>query len=525
MGFYELLQSGANRSTTENGAAGFFTSGKALLDINFAASSMRRMETDEIVSMLENALREDTELAMKWLFYLRDVRGGMGERDSFRKMLGHIGHKHPKLADALLDTYVEGVSMIPYYGRWDDLFALFDTHKSKVMKIVKRQLDKDLEAVRLNNRLDLEKSDGYRYSVSLLAKWLPSINTSNTESRKAARKIAKELGMSDKAYRKTLSALRKDIAVVEGIISDGRWEEVNYEHVPSKANILYANAFMRHDRIRRRGYLDALEKGEAKVNAKTAFPHDIVHALVCDRYNHENDSLHDAMWKKLIDGNVLEKNVIVVSDGSGSMTQRVQVDTSVTALDVASSLAIFFADQLEGPFAHKFITFSRNPQIVDLNGLDSLRDKYNEVRRHNEIEDTNIEAVFDLILQSAVGSHASQEELPDCILVISDMEFNVCACSNNASYGSLEPRLFDVIAERYVRAGYKMPRLAFWNVCSRTRTIPVIQNDLGVALISGFSPSAIQMAMSGEPDPYKCLVEVLNSERYAPVGESLKQVV
>ena len=228
-------------------------------------------------------------------------------------------------------------------------------------------------------------------------------------------------------------------------------------------------------------------------------------------------------------------NTIVVADGSGSMTCTVDRKSKVTALDVANALAIYFAERSSGQFKDKYITFSDRPQFVDFSHCDSLHAKLQTARSHCEVANTNIEKVFDLILTSAVNNHMRQDDLPANVLIISDMEFDDCATSGEPKlergwWGSYysnavnrpDQRLFDAIAKRYANAGYKMPRLVFWNVNSRTGTIPVKENDLGVALVSGFSVNVAKMVMSNKLDPFECLLETINSERYSPVEEALR---
>ena len=155
----------------------------------------------------------------------------------------------------------------------------------------------------------------------------------------------------------------------------------------------------------------------------------------------------------------------------------------VTALDVANALAIYFAERASGEFKDKYITFSKSPQLVDLGKVKTLRDKISIALKHNEIANTNVEAVFDLILNTAIKHNMKQEDVPQNILIISDMEFDEATCCAPS-----DERLFTTIGKKYANSGYKLPRLVFWNVNSRTRTIPVTQNENGVALVSGFSP-------------------------------------
>lgn len=503
----QTLNNEYNVSITENGAVGYKTTGKELLDLNFAVASLRKMTDAEVAKRFMKAFCEDQILAIKWLFYARDVRGGLGERRLFRVVMAELIKSNPEMI-------IPVINLIPEYGRYDDLWCLLDDKEAAkvIYQIVDNQLKRDWEAM------------AAKKPISILAKWMPSINASSVKTKEYGKKMCKALKMTEREYRKALSKLRKYLDVVEVKMSDKNWSEIKYEAVPSRANLIYNNAFLRNDETRRREYLGKLEKGEAKINASTLFPHDIVH-----KYMNGNmwsarlkakDAAIEAMWKALPDTVKGCGNTIVVADGSGSMTCTVDNNSRVTALEVANALAVYFAERSSGDFKDKYITFSHNPQIVDFSKCNSLHDKLQTALAHNEVADTNIEKVFDLILTTAINGNMHQEDLPKNILIISDMEFNRCARCNS---GYPNQTLFNAIAKKYARAGYKMPRLVFWNVNSRTGTIPVKENELGVALVSGFSVNVAKMVMSGKTDPFECLLEAINSERYAPIEEALKK--
>lgn len=350
--------------------------------------------------------------------------------------------------------------------------------------------------------------------ISLLGKWLCSENCSSKQNRQYAKILREGFGLSPKEYRQSLSALRKYLDVVERKMCANEWDEIDYSAVPSKANLIYKNAFMEHDALRRQEYLDKLQKGEVKINSSVAFPHDIV-SKYSKRHNEfwrlvvdKEDATLEEMWKALPDLVQGCGNTIVVADSSGSMRCKVNPKSQDTALDVANALAIYFAERSSGEFKDKYITFSERPQLVDLSKGETLKDKLNIAYAYDEVADTNIEATFDLILQTAINSNATQDEIPANVLIISDMEFNMATC------GRPDEALFQTIEAKFAAAGYKMPRLVFWNVNSRTNTIPVKENELGVALVSGFSVNVIKMVMSGKLDPYEVLVEQLMSPRY-----------
>lgn len=513
MNFMESVKETLNNETqlTENGAVGYKTTGKKLLDLNFSITSLRNKSEKEIENKFVDAFYEDKMLAMKWLFYCRD-REAIGERRTFRTIMKYLASNHKDIAKEVL-------ALIPEYGRWDDLWCLLDTElKDDIIAIIKKQLDEDAKNLMGNK------------PISLLAKWMPSINTSSFETKQLAKFIRKEIGMTNVQYRKLLSKMRKYLNVVEIKMSAKEWNEINYSTVPSRANLIYNSAFLRNDEERRREYLAALERGDknVKINASVLFPHDIVH-----RYSEGNgwysrrlkakDTTLEELWKALPDYVKGNGNTICVADGSGSMTSTVG-GTSVSALDVANALAIYFAERSSGQFKDNYITFSNKPKLVDFSKAKTLREKIEIALRHNEVADTNIEAVFDLILKTAINKNMSQEELPKNILILSDMEFNSCARCNNG-WGRPDQTLFDTFAKKYAAHGYKLPRLVFWNICSRTGTIPVKENDLGVALVSGFSPAIVKMVLSNSTDPFECLLEQLNTERYKPIEDALVNII
>lgn len=510
MNFWETAKHKAEMeeiSITENGAVGHKTSGHALLDLNFAVASLRNASESEIETKFIKAYQEDPVMAVLWLFYVRDPRGGLGERRLFRICANWLSENQKEVFDKI-------VRLIPEYGRFDDWWNILPPISAAYF--VKEQLKKDTAAMRR------------KQPISLLAKWMPSINTSSAKSKVNAHVFARSLMLSDRNYRKMLSEMRAYLDVTERKMSSNDWKKIKYESVPSRANLIYNDAFLKHDETRRRKYLDKVSAGETKMNAGVLFPHDIIHSYVdspAARLGGTDAGL-EAMWKSLPDTVQGNGSTIVVADGSGSMMARIG-NTSISALEVANALAIYFSEHCRGQFKDRYITFSENPRFVDFSGAKNLIDKYSIARSHNEVANTNIKAVFDLILHTAIESGMHQEDIPANILIISDMEFDSCAVmeAGNGWWRSRDASpnktLFAQIENEYMAVGYKLPRIIFWNVNSRTATIPLRENDLGVALVSGFSPNICKMVMSAKTDPYELLVETLHSERYVPVMNAL----
>ena len=494
MSFLQGLEKELNISITENGAVGYKTTGKAILDFNFKVASYRSKTEKEILNDFKDVWFENKELALKFLFYVRDIREGVGERKLFRTILPEIAYT---LDNRVFDWVME-------YGRADDLFVFFNTELEKQM----------IEFVKTKLLEDTNNYQNYK-PVSLLAKWMPSINTSSKETRNLAKKFIKAFEIDEKTYRKMLSGLRKYLDVVEKKCCANKWNKIDYSKVPSQANLKYKAAFLKHDLERRQSYLTKLEKGKTKINASVTFPHDIV-----NKYGSHNgwycptlkyDATLEQMWKALPNYVKENNNTLVIRDGSGSMTCNVG-GTNITALDISTALAIYFSERASGDFKNKFITFSSSPKFIDLSTRETLKDKLDKCYAENDCSNTNIEKTFDLVLSVAIKNNLKQEEIPN-LLIISDMEFDSCVyCNSN---------LFETIRSKFRRAGYELPKLAFWNVNSRTGTIPVIKNQLGVALVSGFSPAITKMVLNGETDPYKALVKEITSERYSQISLKL----
>ncbi len=491
-----VLDNEHNISVTENNALGYATSGKNLLDFHFAVSSLRSADETEILNRFIKAYYDDRVLAIKWLFYARDARSGLGERRLFRIILKELAINNSEID---MHTIIQ---LIPEYGRYDDLLVLLDTPwQDEVIELIKAQLFKDVIA---------QNSDE---PISLLAKWLPSINTSSENTRRQAKLIASKLNMSDKEYRLMCSSLRKALGVIEVNMSANDFESIKYESVPSKANLIYRNAFLRHEPERRGAYLKALARGETTINAQVLYPYEIVSAYTTGRRLNSLDETLEQLWNALPEIESL-KNTIVVQDGSGSMTVSVG-NTHCSALDVAISLAIYASQHCVGPFKNRYLTFSMNPRYIDVSAGNNLHEKLQLAMAYNEIANTDIYKVFELILTTAKKHKMSQSEIPQNILIISDMEFDGCA--KNA-----DERLFEMIRKEYTKAGYMLPRLIFWNVNGRTNTIPVKENKLGVTLVSGFSINVFKMVVSNQLDPYLCLTEILNVDRYAAFDNIIK---
>ncbi len=494
----QYLKQESNKKLTENGAATLKTTQSDCLDLFATVGAIRRDSDEEITARFMRAFTEDKDIAMKLLFFARDIRGGLGERKVFRVCLKWLSYNAP-------ETVRKNLSYISEYGRFDDMLALFGTPVEKdALEFIRKQLQKDVAAMNNNEE------------VSLLGKWLPSVNASNAETIRTAKKIARYLLMDDKTYRKTLSQLRAYIRIIENNLREKDYT-FDYEKQPSKAMFKYRNAFVRNDGERYREFLNKVSVGEAKLNTATIAPYELVEPYLNTAwYNGGNSSFMkvltenvknslNATWKALPDF-CCEGNSLAIIDTSGSM----YMDAKPIPAAVALSLGIYFAEHNTGAFRNHFVEFSTNPELIEIKG-ETFAEKLQYICSFNEVADTNIEAVFDLVLNAAVKNNLPQSELPERLIIISDMEFN--ACVKNA-----EATNFENAKAKFEAAGYKLPEIVFWNVASRNRQQPITRNEQGVALVSGCTPRIFSMIAEGIPSPYEFMMSVLESDRYKNIA-------
>jgi hypothetical protein len=469
---------------TENGALTYTTSGTAVLDLFSLGGAIRNRTESDVVEIFKKAYMENKLLALRTIFYLRDVRGGQGERRAFRLAWNWLADNDKKVA-------LKNAKLVPQFGRWDDLLeASVGTQiEDEVFSIAAKQLTAD----------SLEKDDS---KLTLCAKWAPSINTSSAKTRSLAKKLSKYMELSEKDYRKMLSKLRSRINIVEKLMTKNKWSKIEYSHVPSRASSIYKNAFKKHDESRYVDWQNKLEKGEAKVNSTTLYPYDIVRDL---RRNPSNKTL-EAQWKAL--PNYLAENpsnCLVVADVSGSMTGG--GNGNVTPIDVCISLAIYIAERNSGIFKDYFLTFSEDSQLQQLVG-DTLTAKIRNLSNANWGMSTNLQSAFDSILSVAVKNKIPAKDMPSSLIIVSDMEFNSCVHGTN----------YDTIKNKYRNAGYELPNITFWNVNSRNNQSPAKKDDKGVTLVSGCSPSILTQVLSGSSKtPLQFMLDVINAEKYQVV--------
>ena len=502
--FLNQMTKDSNITRTENGGVTRKSTESKVLDMFAVGGAYRARSDEDVILLFKNAFEEDRLLAMKCLFYLRDIRGGQGERRFFRTAFRWLCNEYPQVAKANLENVSE-------YGRWDDLIYVAEGTQvqTAAFNIIKHQLALDIQCK----------------TPSLLAKWMPSQNASNADTKRLGHVLANFLGMTSREYRKTLSALRERINVLERLMSANRWDEIEFDKIPSKAGLVYRNAFARRDILAKKYEAFAKSK-DTKVNADALYPHDVAHRAFAMRYNTSLEDPTRLMLQKYWDNlkdfyNGREENGIAVVDVSGSM--------SGTPMEAAVSMGAYIADKAHGPFANHFITFSAHPELVRFEGVDIV-DKLNRCVQADWGMNTNVQAVFDMLLNTAMKQGVKAEDMPTRIYIFSDMEFDECVsfdrnfnrsphhpwwddCRTVNSVDEVNSDLENIKLE-WARHGYQMPQVIFWNLNARNNRIPAIGD--GFSYVSGFSPSMIDCILSGK-DGWDLMVEKLMSKRYAAV--------
>lgn len=467
--FVDMLSDEDNETLTENMDKSYKSSGSYLVDFFGLAGAVRSRTEQDILSMFYRAFSEDKLKAIKLLFYFRDVRGGQGERRTFRIITKDLAKNYP-------DVMRKNLALFSVYGRWDDLIALMDTPlKDDIIFIVKTQL-----------AIDVNKD-----KVSLLAKWLPSENTSSKTTTTLATQIRTALGMTPKVYRKTLTSLRAKIKIVEADMSAKRWTDINYPSVPSKAGMLYRKAFSKHDADRYVAYIKAVQDGKEKINAGTLYPYEIYEKS----QEGKNDTL-EVLWKALPDYTRGE-NALVMADVSGSMSGR--------PMAISVSLAIYFAEHNKGAFGGYYMTFSESPKLMKV----PVGDLYTKIR-HLESTDvgynTDLHKALQMILSTAVKNKVSREDLPKRLYVISDMQFDC------GSISGTDESTFKRAEKEFKVAGYQMPQVVFWQVDARHTQVPALKFE-NVVLCSGASPVLFKQIMENK-SVEDVMNDIINSKRY-----------
>ena len=486
MNFAEAAIRNAIFTRTENGAVALNTTGDARLDFFAQAGSLRGADKERVTRLFSEAFKEDPLFATKIAFYARDVRGGLGERQTFRTILQFMAKYHPEALRPNLD-------LIGVYGRFDDLYCLIGTPLEEEMwAAMKKQFEED--------RMNLQAGN----AISLLAKWIKTADASSANTRKLGIKTAQKLGYSVYEFKRLVRAMRKQIGIVEALMSAGRWDEIRYSAVPSRAMMIYRNAFMKHDAERFGAFVNKAVSGEAAIHSAALFPYDIVEKVMAMSWRGiriaEDDAL-EAQWRQLPDYVEAGTNALVIADTSGSMYGR-PMATSV-------GLAVYFAERNTGPYHNMFMSFSGTSRIQMLKG-ETLAQKIRSIDMNDWANNTNLQAAFEHVLEIAVKNHVAQKDMPKSLVVISDMEIDYC--------GGKDWTFYEKMAKRFRKFGYQIPNIIFWNVASRHDIFHADKTRAGVQLASGQSAAVFRQVMQCVGmNPVEAMEKIINSERYAAI--------
>lgn len=494
MNFADSVRKETNKTYTENGASALKSTGDKCLDFFSTVGALRNTTDLRKYTIYDAAYYEDPLIATKILFYARDAREGLGERQTFRELLNYAANYYP-------ETIRYNIPLIPFYGRWDDLYFLVGTPlENDMWTVVHSQLIMDLQALKEKRYKD----------ISLCAKWLKTPDASSEATKKLGIYTAKALHMEVYHYKRMLRRLRKAINIVEVKMSAGEWDEINYSAVPSKAMTNYRNAFQRHDAERFNDFTGRAVRGEVKINSSTLFPYDIIekyHIIEdwrTDSYTVNVEGSADvleAQWRQLPNYVEPGTNAIVIADTSGSMQGR--------PMDTALGLAIYFAQHNTGAYHNLWMNFSSDPSFQQIRGA-TLKEILSNIDYSNWSSSTNCKAAFDLILDIAVSNNVSRDEMPKSIIIISDMEFDSC--------GGYDWTFYDTIKRDYERHEYQIPNVIFWNVNSRHDVFHTDSTRKGVQLVSGQSVAVFkELVGSIGLTPVEMMLKVINSDRYKEI--------
>lgn len=475
---------------TENGAVARSSTGSALIDFYSACGSMRDRSEADIISKFHAAWNENPLYALKTVFYSRDIRGGRGERRLARVILKHLASNHG-------ETVVKNFDNLMEMGRADDFYVFVGTP-------IENQMWAYLKSVILDDLKNMKA----KKPISITAKWLKSENTSSQESRILARKTAKAFGLTGREYRKMLVRLRNYLKVVEVKMSANEWKSIDYSTVPAKAMSRYKEAFKKHCPEAFETYVTKVEKGEAKINASTLFPYELVKKYCNTQYwgfrpKDSEDRVVEAQWKALPNYLEGENNVLVMADVSGSMYG----DPICSSI----GLAIYFAEHNKGAFKNLYMTFTDRPHYIQINENQSLLQKINAVYKTDIGYSTNLEAAFMKVLSTCVENHIPQSDVPKAIVVLSDMEINPYFSGRGLDF-------ITEMANRFEANGYHMPKLVMWNLAARNDTFHASYKNPYVQFACGQSAAEFGKVMATLGyNAYDAMIKTLDSPRYAKV--------
>lgn len=494
MNFAQAIKNETKWTRTENGAVALKTTDDALLDLFGTIGALRNADEARITSLFEEAYNANPLYATKILFYARDIRGdeetqGLGERRVFRIILKYCALHHSEVIRPNLD-------LIGVYGRYDDLYELIGTPlENEMWTAMKKQFEEDLDNMSKGN------------AISLLAKWIKTADASSPKTRVLGKLTAQKLGYDVYNFKRIVRAMRKQIGIVEALMSTGRWDEIKYSEVPSRAMLIYRNAFRKHDEERFNQFAQKAVTGEEKINSGTLYPYNLIEKGIKGIWDWRwhltgtENNIVQAQWDQLPNYVEPGTNAIVMADTSGSMNGR----PIMTAL----GLAIYFAQRNIGAYHNLYMTFSSRPKYQQIKGK-TLAQIFSNLNYDGWGMNTDCEAAFNLILDTAIKNHVEPSEMPKSLIIISDMEFDYC--------GNRQWTFYDKMKAKFAQYGYEIPTIVFWNVDSRNDVFHADKNRKGVILVSGQSAGTFKNLIGAiGMSPMDFVMQVVNAKRYEPI--------
>ena len=475
----------ATKVFTENGCEAYNTTGSSVLDLFATIGAMRAVDSPTIVSRLQRAYAVDPLHTVRCVFYGRDIRGGCGERTTFRTCLEWLARYKP-------DDIIPNIEYIAEFGRFDDLYTLVGTRcEEQMWAVMRKQFEEDLK--------NLEEGK----SISLLAKWIKSPDATSAKSRYLGVKTAEKMGYSVYDFKRVLRKLRKKLKLVETAMCANDWGSIDYSAVPSKAACNYRSAFRRHDGARYYKYLMAVQQGDAQITASTLHPYDIIRGI---RSGEDVEPL-ELQWEALPNYVGDNDNIVVMADVSGSMTGR-PIDTSI-------GLAMYFAQRNKGVFHNLCMTFESQPSFIHLRDEEDLVESYNRMAAAPWGGSTNLLGAMEALLKLCVDNEVSPADIPKALVVITDMEFDVATGNYRLDY-HWDEDIYSRISKMFTEKGYEAPKLIFWNVNARRDTFHADKLNQGVLCVSGQGVSTFKLVLDClNMSPIEACMHVLDSERYS----------
>lgn len=486
-----FMQAAMNMTTTDNGAPAYNSTLDSALDIFGQLSAFRdkvnsngtRNSDSRLIKLFDRAFALHPELAVRLAFYIRDIKQGAGERQTGRVCFQRIESLHPELAIKLIPHIVE-------MGRWDDLLSF------KTREVQNAAYDAIWNAILVNQN-------------ALAAKWMP-------RKGPIANKLIKHAGMTKKEYRTIIVAVDRS---VEQLVYAGLYSQINYEHVPAKAIRFHHNRFKKYDGKRYQDYLDSVAKGTSEIKSAGLTPVDVWPSL-CQMVDDDTAKMRELQWKALENLIPSGKNILPMIDVSGSMLCSIPGSVDRNCLAAAVMTGMYVSERITGPFANSYLTFSSNPTFGKIDTTTSLKSRIQHIRKADWGMSTDITRAFEAILKVGVNNNVHPNDMPDTILILSDMQFDAATRgSNNTAFNNAK--------NMFEQAGYELPKIVFWNLNASLGKLPVTSHSSGAALVSGYSPNLLRAVFSDSLEdfsPLNIMMEAIGSHRYDEVGAITRQL-